>query len=110
VTTYVGFGAVNVVEDLLNWVVPRSGIVRNLHINVTTNTLLATATYTVRRSPGCNEAFAPTALAITVGAGVTGCFTNASSQAVLPSDRISLEVVTGGLVGVITGTGGLEVA
>jgi hypothetical protein len=95
---------------LLNWVVSRTGAVRNLHINVITNTLLATATYTVRRSPACNGAFAPTALAITVGAGVTGCFTNGSSQAVAPSDRISLEVTTGGLVGVILATGGLEVA
>jgi len=93
----------------MNWVVPRAGTVQNLRINVTTNTLLATSTYTIRRSVSCNGAFTATALSISVGSGVTGCFVNASTQAVGVGDRISLEAAVGGVVGLITTTGGLEV-
>lgn len=108
-TTYLGFGAANILESVMNWVVPRAGTVQNLRVNVTLNTLLATATYTIRRSISCNGAFAATALSISVGSGVTGCFVDADTQAVAPGDRISLEAATGGLVGVITATAGLEV-
>ena len=94
----------------MNWVAPRAGTVRNLRVNVTTNTLLATATWTVRRSAFCNAPFAATTIIISVGQGVTGCFVSANSQAVAPGDRISLQNSTGGLSGLITGTAGLEFA
>jgi hypothetical protein len=99
-----------VIEDLVNWVAPRVGTVRNLRVNVTVNTLLATTTFTIRHSLTCNQPFAPTALSIAVGAGVTGCFLSPNSQAVAPGDRISLEAATGGVAGLIISTGGVEVA
>lgn len=110
VTTYMGFGSVNPIEDLVNWVAPRDGTVKSLRVNVTANTLVAPATYTVRQSISCNGAFAATAISISVGSGVTGCFFSANSQDIAVGDRISLEVATGGVSGSITGTAGLEVA
>lgn len=93
----------------MNWVAPRAGTLTSLRVNVTLNTLAATATYTIRRSPVCNNPFVATALSISVGSGVTGCFVDTATQAIAPGDRISLQAVTGGVVGIITATAGLEV-
>jgi hypothetical protein len=105
-----GFGIVNVIEDLVNWVAPRAGTVQGLRINVPTNTLGAASTFTIRRSASCNVAFAATTQTLLVGAATTGCFVTAgASVAIGPGDRISLEAATGGVVGSIIGTGGIEV-
>jgi hypothetical protein len=104
---FIGFGAVGLVEDLMNWPAPRAGTCKNLQINVPVNSLVGDAIFTVRRSVA-NGAFADTLIEITVVAGATGLFSSAASIAVAIGDRISLRVNTAGIVGEITFTGGLE--
>ena len=113
VPNYIGFGTVNVSEELVNFVCPRAGTIQNLRINVTLNTLPlgGTANFTIRRSASCNAAFAPTTQALSVAAGIVGCFASGGAAvAVAPGDRISLEVSLSTPVGVLRATGAVEYA
>jgi hypothetical protein len=113
IPNYIGFGTVNTLEEFVNFVCTRAGTIQNLRINVTLNTLPlgGTANFTIRRSPTCNLAFAPTTQALSVGSGVTGCFVTAGAGVpVVPGDRISLEVALSTAVGVMRATGAVEYA
>ena len=110
ISTFVGFGTTSLMEDAMNWVVPRSGVLTGLRVSVPLNTLALAgpgATFTIRRSVGIG-AFADTALSIAIGA-VTGVFSSVGSIDVAAGDRLSLSVTTTGLAGVIVFSAGLDV-
>jgi len=78
---------------------------------VTQNTIVVgTTTVRVRRSAACNAAFANTAIVVSFGAGVTGCFEDTvNSQAIAAHDRVSLMVsLPAGAGAVVALTAGLE--
>ncbi len=108
-TTFLGFGSTVGIEDDVNFVATRPGIVRNLFANfvATTGPPVATTRVTVRRSSVCNLPFADTVLDIPATAG-TGCFSNTAAVAVAAGDRISVRVIRS--QGTVQLTAGLEFA
>lgn len=109
VTIFVTDGGTSVVEDLACWSSPRACQLNELTVNVPTNTLTGSTTFTIRVSPAANNPFAPTTLTVAVGAGTTGVFSINSPVAIGIGDRVSLGVVTGGLAGTVSFSAGLEV-
>jgi len=90
--------------------VPRGGLAKDLRGLIQANSLAGTTTVTVLKAPAATGTFATTALVFSIGAGVTGAFSDVTHTVQFEDgDQVGLQMAETG-AGAITGSFSLRMA